>query len=90
MPRARTHRIGLFAPPVSAAPADTQEDEFVASAAQTVFALSQTSVGGIKLMWVNGQAFKEGSDFDITGSTGTWTGPFPLVAGDCVVFVYNY
>jgi len=93
MSRARTHRIGLFAPPagaVSAAP--FQEDEFSATPAQTVFALSQSfAPGGMSIVTVNGVRYSDGTDYTIVGTTFTWLNtPFVLVAGDCVVVTFEH
>lgn len=94
MPRARTHRIGLYAPPVGAvAPAPTKEDEFtVAMDGDTAFVLTESYVaGGIALVTVNGQSHAQGTSYTIVGNALTWLdSPFTLKAGDCIVATYNY
>lgn len=94
MARARTHRIGLFAPPqgaVSAAP--IKEDEFVVvSNGDTLFSLSETyAASGVSILTVNGVRYAQGTDYNLAGTTLTWLDtPFTLQIGDCIVVAYEY
>jgi hypothetical protein len=94
MPRARTHRIGLFAPPVTAAPAPWQEDEFtVVAPSEDTFVLSQMfAAGGANIVSLNGKRLAEGNDYTISGTTLMLLIPptTDTVPGDKVIVGFNY
>lgn len=94
MPRARTHRIGLFAPPPGAvAAAPFQEDEFtVTSNGQTVFNLSQNyAANGLAVPSVRGKVVAVGTDVTLVGNVMTWLdNEFTLEIGDCIIVTYEY
>jgi len=72
-------------------PPATTEDEFTATAAQTVFTLTQPfTTGGLIVLTINGQRFALDTDFTAAGTTLTWLDtPFVLESGDSVVVIYN-
>ena len=69
----------------------TAEDEFTASAAQTIFTLSQTfQPNGLSVFSVNGVSYAEGTDYNIGGTTATWlNNDFIMEAGDKIVVKYQ-
>jgi hypothetical protein len=93
MPRARAHRVGLFAAQQEVAAAPVKEDEFtVGSDGQTVFNLTAThDPNGIKEFRLNHLSYREGSEADFSGSVVTWLEPGGLQTktGDSVTIVYN-
>lgn len=93
MPRARAHRVGIFAAEQTVAAAPTQEDEItVAMDGDTIFNSTETFLStGLVLLTVNGQRFALGTHFTFVGTTITWLdNPFTLKAGDCIVVIYNH
>ena len=68
------------------------ENEFIATPAQTVFALSFAfvGVGGLAILHVNGFVYAKDTDFTISGTTLTWLDTsFVLDAGDCVTCFFQ-
>jgi hypothetical protein len=67
------------------------ENEFTATAAQTVFTLSQAfALAGLSILFINGVGYAEGAEYTIAGTTLTWLDvPFALEAGDRVVVKFQ-
>ena len=67
------------------------EDEFVPTAGQKVFTLSNTVVGGgFSVAIVNGGSYAEDTDYTISGTTFTWLDrEFSLDVGDEVTVKYQ-
>ena len=85
-------RLGVVQGGVLPLPANTQEDEFVATGGQTAFTLTQSYLAGsIIILTVNGKKFTQGTDFTAVGTTVTWLDvDFVLVAGHVVVAQYHF
>lgn len=65
------------------------EEEFIATAGQTVFTLLATPLDAESFrLTINGVFYAEGDDFTLVGNVITWHGPFGLDAGDEVVAKY--
>ena len=92
MSRARTHRIGLFAPPPGAvAAAPFKEDEFDSLAGQLIYALSENATpGGFSVVAINGVVHRRDTDYTLVGAVLTLTVGFPIVVGDCVLASYEF
>jgi hypothetical protein len=84
-------RTAIYAGPGGGGGGAFTENEFNATAAQTVFTLSSSfAPGGLSILFVNGIGYAEGTEYTISGTTLTWLDvPFILDAGDRVVIKFE-
>lgn len=67
------------------------EEEFIPAAGQTMFFLTHSYLAdGFALFFVNGVAYRKGTDFLIGGEVAIWLNiPFTLNGGDVVTIQYE-